>query len=108
DATHGMTLAAVSIPYYKHILADGLDKFKRFAINVWNVNPDNKTDIEIANEGLFYLENFMKELGLVMNIKELGVTESMINDIASKSFILEGGFKKLSYDEIVGILKASM
>lgn len=108
DATHGMTLAAVSIPYYRHILSDGLDKFKRFAINVWNVNPDNKTDIEIANEGLFYLENFMKELGLVMSIKELGVTESMINDIASKSFFLEGGFKKLSYDEIVGILKASM
>jgi len=32
----------------------------------------------------------------------------MIHDIASKSFILEGGFKKLSYDEIVGILKESM
>lgn len=108
DATHGMTLAAISLPYYKHIMFDGLDKFKRFAINVWNVNPENKTDEEIANEGLFYLENFMKEIGLVMNIKELGVTETMIHDIASKSFILEGGYKKLSYDEVVGILLASM
>ena len=108
DATHGMTLAAVSLPYYKHIMMDGLEKFKRFAINVWNVNPENKTDEEIANEGLFYLENFMKELGLVMSIKDLGVTESMIEDIAKKSFILEGGYKKLSYDEVVGILKASM
>jgi len=72
------------------------------------VNTENKTDEEIANEGLFYFENFMKELGLVTSIKELGVTESMIEDIARKSFILEGGFKKLSYDEIVGILKESM
>lgn len=108
DATHGMTLAAVSLPYYRHIMMDGLEKFRRFAINVWNVNPENKTDEEIANEGLFYFENFMKELGLVMSIKDLGVTESMIEDIASKSFILEGGFKKLTYDEIVGILKESM
>lgn len=108
DATHGMTLAAVSLPYYRHIMMDGLEKFRRFAINVWNVNPENKTDEEIANEGLFYFENFMKELGLVMSIKDLGVTESMIEDIASKSFILEGGFKKLTYDEIVEILKESM
>jgi len=108
DATHGMTLAAVSLPYYRHIMLDGLEKFRRFAINVWNVNPENKTDEEIANEGLFYFENFMKELGLVMSIKDLGVTESMIEDIARKSFILEGGFKKLTYDEIVGILKESM
>lgn len=108
DATHGMTLAAVSLPYYRYIMKDGLAKFKRFAINVWNVNPENKTDEEIAKEGLFCLENYMKELGLVMKSKELGVTESMISDIARKSFILEGGYKKLSFDEVVEILEASM
>ena len=108
DATHGMTLAAVSLPYYRYIMKDGLVKFKRFAINVWNVNPENKTDEEIAKEGLFCLENYMKELGLVMKSKELGVTESMIRDIARKSFILEGGYKKLSFDEVVEILEASM
>ena len=35
DATHGMTLAAVSLPYYRHILPYGLEKFVRFAKNVW-------------------------------------------------------------------------
>ena len=39
DATHGMTLAAVSLPYYRHIMPYGLAKFKRFAINVWDVRP---------------------------------------------------------------------
>lgn len=57
DATHGMTLAAVSIPYYKFIMPYGLAKFKRYAINVWNVSPDGKTDEEIANEGLSCMEN---------------------------------------------------
>ena len=34
DATHGMTLSAISIPYYKYIMPYGIEKFKRFAVNV--------------------------------------------------------------------------
>lgn len=108
DATHGMTLAAVSIPYYKHIMPYGLNKFKRYAINVWNVNPQNKTDEEIALEGLKEMENYMKEIGLVMNLKDLNVTEDMLDGIADGTFIMEGGYKILNHEEIVEILKESM
>lgn len=108
DATHGMTLAAVSIPYYKHIMPYGLNKFKRYAINVWNVNPQNKTDEEIALEGLNEMENYMKEIGLVMNLKDLNVTEDMLDGIADGTFIMEGGYKILNHEEIVEILKESM
>lgn len=108
DATHGMTLAAVSIPYYKHIMPYGLNKFKRYAINVWNVNPQNKTDEEIALEGLNEMENYMKEIGLVMNLKDLNVTEDMLDGIADVTFIMEGGYKILNREEIVEILKESM
>lgn len=108
DATHGMTLAAVSIPYYKFIMPYGLAKFKRYAINVWNVSPDGKTDEEIALEGLSCMESWMKEIGLVMNISDLGVTDDMIEGIAKGSFIMDGGYKVLNHDEIVDILKESM
>lgn len=108
DATHGMTLAAVSIPYYKFIMPYGLAKFKRYAINVWNVSPDGRTDEEIALDGLSCMESWMKEIGLVMNIRDLGVTEDMIDGIAKGSFIMDGGYKVLDHDEIVRILKESM
>lgn len=108
DATHGMTLAAVSLPYYRHIMPYGLAKFKRYAIRVWNVAPEGKTDEEVAKEGLVRMENYMNELGLVMRISELGVTEDMINGIAAGSFINEGGYKILSREEIAAILKESM
>lgn len=78
NATHGMTLAAVSLPYYRYIMSYGLKKFKQFAVNVWDVNPTDKTDEQIALEGLASMENWMKELGLVMNIRDLGADESMI------------------------------
>lgn len=108
NATHGMTLAAVSLPYYRHILPYGLPKFKRFAIEVWKVNPEGKTDEAIAEEGLKAMEAWMKELGLAMNISELGATEDMIDGIADGTFILEGGYKVLDHEEIVKILKESL
>ena len=107
DATHGMTLAAVSMPYYRYILPYGLEKFKRYAINVWNVNGENKSDKEIAEEGLAKMEAWMKKIGLVMNITELGAKEEMIDDMVKSSFIMEGGYKVLNKDEIKAILKAS-
>ncbi len=108
DATHGMTLSAVSMAYYRYIMPYGLDKFKRYAVNVWNVSPEGKTDEEIAKEGLARMEDWMKRIGLVMNISELGVTEDMLDGIANGSFIMTGGYKTLDHDEIVNILKASM
>jgi len=108
DATHGMTLSAISMAYYHHIMPYGLHKFKRYAVNVWDVSPAGKTDEEIALEGLQCMKDWMNEIGLVMNIGKLGVTEEMLGDIAKGSFVLEGGYKILSQDEIVTILKASL
>lgn len=108
NATHGMTLAAVSLPYYRYIMPYGLAKFKRFAVNVWNVDLAGKSDEQIAEEGLKAMENWMKELGLVMNISELGATEEMLDGIADGTLIMEGGYKVLDRDEVKEILKESM
>ncbi len=108
DATHGMTLAAVSLPYYRYILPYGVQKFKRFAVNVWDVNPEGKTDEQVAKEGLTAMESWMKELGLVMNITELGATEDMIGGIADGTLIMPGGYKVLNREEIINILKESL
>lgn len=108
DATHGMTLAAVSMPYYRLIMPHGLEKFKRYAINVWDINPEGKSDEQIANEGLVAMETYMNELGLVMDAKVLGVTDKMLGGIADGTFISSGGYKTLTHEDIVNILKESM
>lgn len=108
DATHGMTLAAVSLPYYRYIMPYGLKKFARFATEVWGISAEGKTDEQLANDGLSAMENWMRELGLVMKISELGVTDEMIEGIADGTIILNGGYKVLDRDEVVKILKASM
>ena len=107
DATHGMTLAAVSLPYYRYLLPYGVAKFARFAKNVWGV-VDGDTEMDTAMDGLLAMENWMKELGLVLHSAELGVTEDMLDGIAAGSFILTGGYKTLSHEEIVTILYQSL
>ena len=108
NATHGMTLSAVSMPYYRHILPYGTAKFARYAVNVWDVDQSGKTEREVAEEGLCRMEAWMKKLGLVMNLTELGVTPDMIDGIASATLVMNGGYKVLTSDEIKEILKASL
>ena len=108
DATHGMTLSGVSLPYYRLIMKDGLPKFVHFAKNVWEVQTTGKSDEQIAEAGLLAMEDWMKEIGVCLHIAELGVTPEMFDGIAKGSFILDGGYRKLTHEEIVQILKASM
>lgn len=107
DATHGMTLAAVSMPYYRLIMPYGLKKFARYAVNVWGVNPEGKTEEAVASEGLAAMENWMEKIGLVMNITELGATEEMLDGMVKSTLIMEGGYKILDGKEIRAVLKAS-
>ena len=104
DCAHGAGLAAVSPAYYRYICKYGLDKFVRFAKNVWNINTDNKTCEEVAEEGIVKMEEFIKMLKLPLSIKELGVTEEMLPLIAN-STVLGGGYKFMNAEDILTVLK---
>ena len=108
NATHGMTLAAVSLPYYRHIMKAGLAKFKRFAVNVFDVDPAGKSDEQVAEEGLAAMQAWMKELGLAMTISELGATEDMLESLADATLILKGGYKVLDRSEIIEIFREAL
>lgn len=108
DATHGMTLSAVALPYYRRIMGYGLPKFTRFATAVWDVDPAGKTDEQLAAAGLDAMEAWMREIGCVMNITELGCDESMLEKLADATFVMEGGYHKLSREEIVAVFRESL
>lgn len=108
DATHGMTLSAVSLPYYRYILPYGVHQFRKFAVNVWGIDPTGKSDEEVARAGLDAMEAWMKELGLVLSLRELGVTEEMLEGIVQGTFVMDGGYRVLEPGEILEILKASL
>lgn len=108
DATHGMTLSRVSIAYYRHILPYGLKKFVRFATAVWGIPAAGKTDEQIANEGVDALLSWMKEIGVATEITSLGATEEMLEGIADATLTMKGGYKPLTREEVLTILRASL
>lgn len=108
DATHGMTLAAVSLPYYRLIMPYGIKKFARFAHNVWDVATEGKTDEQVAEEGLKALESWMREIGLVMNITDLGANADMIDGLVKSTLIMQGGYKVLTKSDVKKIFTESL
>lgn len=108
DATHGMTLSAVSMPYYRLIMPYAVDKFARYAVNVWGVDAAGKSKEAVASEGLDSMEKWMRKIGLVMNISDLGVTEDMLEGIVKSTFIMQGGYKVLTEEDVMKVLRESM
>lgn len=104
DCPHGLGLAVISMPYYRYIYKYGLEKFVRFAKNVWNVDADGKTADEIALEGIARLESFAKELGIPTTLRELGATEDMLLKIANSAYE-GGGYRHITHEDIFAILK---
>lgn len=106
DCNHGQGLAVIHPIVYKHIYKDGLDKFVRFAKEVWNVETENKTDDEIANLGIKALSDFIKEIGLPITLTQMNITDKeILRKVADSSNITKGCCKELSHEEIYEILE---
>lgn len=106
DCNHGQGLAVIHPVLYRHIYKEGLKKFKRFAIEVWGVSEEGKTDEETALAGIDALSDFIREIGLPATLTEMGITElEMLKSVADSSNITAGCCKQLSHEEIFEILK---
>ena len=107
-APHGYCLAAVSLPYYRRAMKNGMPKFARFARNVWGINTDGMTDEQAAFAGLGALKDWMVEIGLPLTIGELGATPDMIPGITKGTIIYPAGYMDLTPADITEILTESL
>ena len=104
DCPHGLGLAVISVPYYRYIYKYGLDKFVRYAENVWGVDATGKTKEEVSLQGIDKLAEFIKEIGIPTTLRELGATEEMLPLIA-KTTVKGGGYKQMDESDILTVLK---
>lgn len=108
NCNHGAGLAVLHPVYYRHIYKDGLFKFKRFATQVWGIDPAGKSDEEIA-AGVEALADFIKEIGLPTTLRELGVDESIdLGEVAASCSIAPGSCKKMCHAEVARIFQEAM
>lgn len=108
DCNHGCGLAVIHPPYYRYIYKDGLDKFVRFAVNVWGISADGKSKEEMAAEGVQALAGFIKEIGLPTTLRELGVKDkSILPEIAESCNIAPGSYGNMTKEAVLEILNES-
>ena len=105
DCNHGCGLAVIQPVYYRYIYKYGLDKFVRFATNVWNISAEGKSTEKVALEGIEALENFIKEIGLPATLRELGIADkNMLSEIAESCNIAPGSYGNITHKMILKIL----
>lgn len=106
NCNHGAGLAVLHPVYYRHIYQSGIEKFKRFAVRVWEIPEEGKSDKEIASAGVEALAKFIKEIGLPASLRELGIKEDVdLKAIADSCRIVPGSYKKMTHEEIYEIMK---
>lgn len=107
DCNHGCGLAVIHPVLYRHIYKDAAERFAHFAETVWGISAEGKTADETALAGIQALADFIREIGLPINFKELGIQadDVMLRAVADSTNIMAGCCKKLNADEIFEILK---
>lgn len=108
DIPHGAGLAIVFPSWMKHIRHNSLKKFVRFATTIWNVDPSGKTDDEVAIEGIAATKNFFKKIGAPTTLTEVGIPADLIEEMASRVELTDGGYTPLSSKDVVEILKSCL
>ncbi len=106
DCNHGQGLAVIHPMLYSHIYQNNIEKFARFAKEVWRIEGNGKSNVELAVMGINALTKFIKEIGLPTSFREMGINdESCFRAVADSTNITAGCCKKLTSDEIYEILK---
>ena len=112
DITHGTGLAILTPSWMKYVLDDErLEKFVEYGVNVWGIDK-NKDKYTIAEEAIDMTGEFFKSLGIPMTLREVGIGEENLENMAKAAIEHKGGavgnFKPLYYEDVLAIYRSSL
>ncbi|EOP67548.1 NADH-dependent butanol dehydrogenase A [Bacillus cereus VDM021] len=110
DIPHGGGLAILFPNWMKHVLDGNVDRFKQFAMRVFHIEMEGKTDKEIAVEGIEALRSFWTSIEAPSRLADYEIGEEKIDVMAEKAMVYGefGHFKKLNKKDVVEIYRASL
>ena len=111
DITHGEGLAIITPRWMKHILNEKtVDRFVKYGVNVFGINPDQDR-FEIANQAIDETYKFFESIGIPMHLKDVGIDESRIDEMAhhvAENEGLDKAWAPLMEKDIAEIFRASL
>ena len=105
DCNHGQGLAVLHPVLYRHMMPEANKQFARLALEVWNVDPSEKSEEELADAFVDALALFIKEIGLPTTFAEMNISSDTDFKAIADTTVLTGGCaKKFSRDELLEVL----
>lgn len=110
DIPHGGGLAIIFPNWMNHVLPENVERFKQFAVRVFGVDPQGKTDEAIALEGIKALRSFWSSIGAPARLADYDIDDTQLEVIADKTMLNGnfGRFKVLNREDVLAILRASL
>lgn len=110
DIPHGGGLGIVFPNWMKHCAEEDPSRMKKLAIAVFGIDPSDKTDHEIALEGIDALRSFWNSLGAPSRLGDYGIDDSRIEELVHKSFMKDkvGQYKMMTRETVRDILIRSL
>ena len=111
DITHGEGLAIITPRWMKHILSEKtVDRFVKYGVNVFGI--DSSLDkFEIAEKAIQATYDFFLSIGIPMHLREVGIDESRIDEMAhhvAENEGLENAWAPLLEKDIAEIFTESL
>lgn len=104
DIPHGAGLAVVHPNFMRYTYKYATEKYVRYAVNIWGVDPTGKTDDEIAMEGIRATHDYFKSIGAPTTLSEVGISVDAADKIVSRTFLLNGGYHACTEEDIKNIV----
>ena len=103
--THGRSLSIIFPAWMKYVYKENTNRFVQFATNVFQVSSVNKSNDEVALEGINSFITFLKDIGLPTSFKEEGLPTDNFKIMAENATEGEtiGSFKKLTKEDVINI-----
>ena len=111
DITHGEGLAIITPRWMEHILSERtVGRFVSYGVNVFGIDRGLEP-FEIARKAIDETYRFFESIGIPMHLREVGIDESRIDEMAkhvAENEGLENAWVPLLQNDIAKIFRASL
>ena len=109
DIPHAGGLAILFPQWMRHVVMTNPERFAQIATRVWQVDPSNKTPLQVAEEGIDQLAMFWASIGAPSRLSEYDIEDSTFEQITDHAMMNGpfGNFAKLERTDVLQILQAS-
>jgi alcohol dehydrogenase len=110
DIPHGAGLAILFPNWMKYVYKERIDRFAQYAVRVWGINPDHKSEEEVALEGIQATRDYFDRIGAPSKLSYYNIGEEHLERMAEEAvrFGPIGSFKPLDKQDVHNILKLSL